>query len=105
MLNCGADLTGRLTDLNQQRETGRPSGFREHCQNQLHDRQKPRGNFAKDRLDLTVVNARAAYPLEALGKRGEVFLALENITDADYEMRPGYPMPGASAQVGVNVSF
>ncbi|MEQ1783652.1 MAG: TonB-dependent receptor [Hyphomonadaceae bacterium] len=53
----------------------------------------------------TVVNARAAYPFQALGKRGEVFLALENITDANYEMRPGYPMPGASAQVGVNVSF
>ena len=53
----------------------------------------------------TVVNARAAYPLQALGNRGEVFLALENITDANYEMRPGYPMPGASAQVGVNVSF
>jgi len=53
----------------------------------------------------TVVNARAAYPLQALGKRGEVFLALENITDANYGMRPGYPMPGVSAQVGVNVSF
>lgn len=53
----------------------------------------------------TVINARAAYPLEALGKRGEMFVALENITDTNYEMRPGYPMPGASAQVGVNVSF
>lgn len=53
----------------------------------------------------TVVNARAAYPLQALGRRGEVFLALENITDASYAMRPGYPMPGASAQIGVNVSF
>jgi len=53
----------------------------------------------------TVVNARAAYLLSALGDRGEVFVALENLTDASYEMRPGYPMPGASAQVGVNFGF
>jgi len=53
----------------------------------------------------TVVNARAAYPLPMLGNRGEIFVAVENLTDESYQMRPGYPMPGASAQLGVNFSF
>lgn len=53
----------------------------------------------------TVVNARASYPLEALGKKGEVFLAVENLFDRDYEYRPGYAMPGISGQLGVSASF
>lgn len=53
----------------------------------------------------TVVNARLAYALEPLGKRGEVYVAVENLFDADYQYRPGYPMPGTSAQVGVNFNF
>jgi iron complex outermembrane receptor protein len=53
----------------------------------------------------TVVNARAAYLLPMLGDRGEIFVAIENLTDENYQMRPGYPMPGASAQLGVNFSF
>lgn len=53
-----------------------------------------------------VVNLRAAYALpQLLGPRGEVFLALENLADRHYAYRPGYPMPGRSAQVGVNVSL
>ena len=53
----------------------------------------------------TVVNARASYPLAALGKKGEVFLAIENLFDRDYEYRPGYAMPGISGQVGLSASF
>jgi iron complex outermembrane receptor protein len=53
----------------------------------------------------TVVNARAAYQLPALGKRGEVFVALENLFDQQYEFRAGYLMPGRSAQVGLHASF
>lgn len=53
----------------------------------------------------TVVNARAAYAIPAFGPRGEVFVAVENLLDRDYEYRPGYPMPGVSAQVGVNLSY
>jgi iron complex outermembrane receptor protein len=53
----------------------------------------------------TVVNARAAYAIPAFGPRGEVFVALENLLDRDYQYRPGYPMPGVSAQVGVNLSY
>ena len=50
-----------------------------------------------------LLNARVAYQLTERrhGLGSEVFLALENITDEDYEYRPGYPMPGFGAMVGV----
>jgi len=53
----------------------------------------------------TVLNLRSAYKVPALGKRGEVFLAAENLLDQQYEFRAGYPMPGRSVQVGVKASF
>lgn len=53
----------------------------------------------------TVVNARASYPLPLLGKKGEVFLAVENLFDRNYEYRPGYAMPGISGQLGLSASF
>ena len=53
----------------------------------------------------TVANMRLSHPIPALGKKGEVFLALENIFDKKYSYRNGYPMPGFSAQVGLSASF
>lgn len=52
-----------------------------------------------------IVNARVSYPLAALGKKGEVFLAVENLFDREYEYRPGYEMPGVSGQLGFSASF
>ncbi len=53
-----------------------------------------------------LLNARVFYPLPAsLGRNSEVFLALDNITNANYTYRPGYPMPGFSAMAGVNLRF
>jgi iron complex outermembrane receptor protein len=52
-----------------------------------------------------IVNARLSYPLAAMGKKGEVFLAVENLFDRDYEYRPGYAMPGVSGQLGLSASF
>jgi len=61
-------------------------------------------NFAK--VDsFTVVNARVGYAVPALGKVGEVFVAVENLFDRDYAYRTGYPMPGTSAQLGVKMGF
>ncbi len=53
----------------------------------------------------TVVNARFGYAVPMLGKAGEVFVALENLFDRDYQFRPGYPMAGRSAQLGLAASF
>ena len=52
-----------------------------------------------------VLNLRLGYALAALGPRGEVFLALENLSDRRYAFRTGYPMPGRSGQLGLNFSL
>ena len=36
---------------------------------------------------------------------GEWFVTGENLTDADYEYQPGYPMPGATYLVGIRASL
>lgn len=48
-----------------------------------------------------VVNARPSFVPSAWRGRGELFVALENLLDADYAYRPGYPMPGRTVQVGI----
>jgi len=53
----------------------------------------------------TVVNARIAWPIPSLGSKGEVFVAVENLFDRTYAYRPGYPMPGRWAQLGLTASF
>lgn len=54
-----------------------------------------------------LVNGKLSYALvsEAQGFRSEVFVAIENLTDADYEYLPGYPTPGTTGMIGVNVTF
>ncbi|MBK9521480.1 MAG: TonB-dependent receptor [Rhodocyclaceae bacterium] len=53
----------------------------------------------------TVANARVSYPVAALGKKGEIFVACEDIFDKTYAYRPGYPMPGRWGQAGLSASF
>lgn len=53
----------------------------------------------------TIANARLDYFLGRAGRALEhssLFLAVENLTDADYEFKPGYPMPGVSAYLGLS---
>jgi iron complex outermembrane receptor protein len=53
-----------------------------------------------------LLNGRLFYTLPpSFGRRSEVFLALDNITNEEYEYRPGYPMPGTSFLVGFNFGF
>lgn len=54
-----------------------------------------------------LVNGKLSYALEGSvwGLNGAVFVAGENLTDADYEYLPGYPMPGATGMVGLNLKF
>jgi iron complex outermembrane receptor protein len=57
--------------------------------------------------DFFTLNGRIAYKLTDTPSmvRSELFLALENITNTSYQYRPGYPMPGISAMVGVNLAL
>jgi iron complex outermembrane receptor protein len=52
-----------------------------------------------------IMNARVSHRLPMLGKRGEIFVAMENLLDVNYAYRPGYPMPGRWGQIGVSASF
>jgi len=53
-----------------------------------------------------LVNLRGSWALVG-GPRGqlELFVAGENLADADYEYRPGYPAPGRVVTGGVEVRF
>ncbi len=54
-----------------------------------------------------VVNGKIAYlfDLPAWKAAGEIFVAGENLTDTNYEYRPGYPMPGVNGMAGVQLKF
>lgn len=52
-----------------------------------------------------VANARVSYPIPELGKKGEVFVMVENIFNQQYGYRQGYPMPGTWGSVGLSASF
>ncbi len=70
------------------------------------NRSRMAGAVNTERVDaFTVANARVSYPIAALGKKGEVFLAVENLFDRSYAYRPGYAMPGRWAQIGLSASF
>ena len=67
---------------------------------------------SSDAADLTelkeggLVNTRLAVPLESFTPvKGEVFIALENLLDRDYEYYPGYPMDGILWYVGCRIKF
>lgn len=55
----------------------------------------------------TVVNARIAadFRLSAWNLAGECFLAGENLGDATYQQRAGYPAPGRTGTVGVSFKY
>jgi len=55
----------------------------------------------------TVLNARLAgdFALSAWQLAGEWFVAGENLGDAAYQQRAGYPMPGLNGSVGISLKF
>lgn len=57
--------------------------------------------------DYAVVNAKLSYEftLHKDAVSGTFFIAGENLTDAGYEHRPGYPMPGINGMAGVCFTF
>jgi outer membrane cobalamin receptor len=65
-----------------------------------------RGGYNPTQVNsFTVANARISYPIAALGKKGEIYGAINNIFDASYQYNPGYPMPGRNYRVGLIASF
>jgi iron complex outermembrane receptor protein len=54
-----------------------------------------------------IVNARVAYAIDTWDRqlKGEIFVAVENLTDTDYAFRPGYPMPGIMPSLGFDIRF
>jgi iron complex outermembrane receptor protein len=52
-----------------------------------------------------LLNARLGYASRAAGAQSEIYLAAENLTDEEYEYRPGYPMPPVTWMTGIRVNF
>ncbi|MBU4275561.1 MAG: TonB-dependent receptor plug domain-containing protein [Proteobacteria bacterium] len=52
-----------------------------------------------------VFNAKVSYAFKMMGLDMKVFAAGENLTNQDYEYKPGYPMPGINGMLGVEFSF
>lgn len=90
--------------------TGMVGGYRiawdaQH-QSSMYSLIQDRGTFNPNQVpSFTVANARIARPLAALGKKGEVYVAINNLFDAQYQYNAGYPMPGRNIRVGLNASF
>nr|MCU0253366.1 TonB-dependent receptor plug domain-containing protein [Acidobacteriota bacterium] len=48
-----------------------------------------------------LINGRVGFQLSTRGDGLELFVAGDNLTDAEYSYRPDYPMPGATVRGGV----
>ena len=58
--------------------------------------------------DITLANIRLSRAISwpaVNNVGGEVYLAVNNLFDADYQWADGYPMPGVTAMVGLNIRF
>ena len=55
----------------------------------------------------TLLNTRivGTFPFHGLLSHLQVYVAGENLADEWYEFRPGYPMPGRTFMLGVNLGF
>ena len=86
----------------------------QHLRN-LYQGTAMRGTFnlpqltAKDKLDdITLFNARLSYGFNYKPLRlseSEVFVAVNNIFNQDYEYAKGYPMPGTTFSAGFSIKF
>lgn len=57
--------------------------------------------------DYFVLNGKVSYRLPSgfWPSDTNLYLTVENITDADYEYLPGYPMPDTSFMGGIGCTF
>lgn len=66
------------------------------------------GEENQEKVDSSIlVNAKLSCRLTAAEAKveWEVFVAGENLTDENYEYRPGYPMPGINGMIGTTLRF
>jgi iron complex outermembrane receptor protein len=52
-----------------------------------------------------LLNGRASWRIGEKARGTDLYVAGENLTDSDYQYRPGYPMPGASVMGGIAWGF
>jgi iron complex outermembrane receptor protein len=75
-------------------------------QSNMYSLTQDRGTYTPNQVDaFTVANARVSHPVASLGKKGEVYAALNNLFDTGYQYNAGYPMPGRNFRVGLVASF
>jgi outer membrane cobalamin receptor len=75
-------------------------------QTSMYSLNQDRGGYTASQVSaFTVANARVAYPMATLGKRGEIYAQINNLFNADYQYNSGYPMPGRNYRVGLIASF
>lgn len=75
-------------------------------QSSMYSLTQGRGDFNPNQVgSLTAANARVSRPVAALGKKGEVYAAVNNLFDANYQYNAGYPMSGRNFRVGLIASF
>jgi outer membrane cobalamin receptor len=64
----------------------------------------PRYSTVQQKVDsYTLLNSRIGWFVPSGERVGEIFFAIENITNKPYEYRPGYPMPGRTFMIGLDV--
>ncbi len=86
--------------------SGYKLSFDAQHQSRMYSLNQDRGGYTAAQVKaLTVANARVAYPMASLGKRGEVYAQINNLFNADYQYNAGYPMPGRNFRVGLIASF
>ena len=93
-MGLNGQLAGLRIGLDAQRQSG------------MYTLTQDRGTYTPSHVNgFTVANTRIAYPIAALGKQGEIYLAVNNIFNRQYEYNAGYTMPGRNVRVGLMVSF
>lgn len=75
-------------------------------QTSMYSLTQDRGDFSPNEVgSLTVANAKISRPVATLGKKGEVYAAVNNLFDANYQYNAGYPMAGRNFRIGLIASF
>ena len=71
-------------------------------QSGMYSLTQDRGSFSPNAVSsMTVANAKISLPVKALGNKGEVYAAVNNIFNSSYQYNAGYPMPGRNLRVGL----